>query len=279
MAAKDHLKILRDLGSEFPIRIVEPASSRLMRDFELGDWTMTEEERISEAREQADMTMGLFASHVLSTLAVQLGPHRIREMKPAERMVLISGMFVADVLYAYIYTRHQFYGKALKVHFTCPACKKSCSNEVDLSELDVRCVDTDSIADLREEVMLNRPIQLEQPAARLLGVIYEPTRWAGVESLPIASASNRAKFLRAMFKSSCSGLIWEQANPEQTMPELLTDNMIDKFSKQDLELMAVAMDRINRGPILRAAVGCTNITCQVETEVNIDWSYDNFFTT
>lgn len=279
MVPNDHVKILRDLGSQFPIGIPDPASSRLVRGFELGDWTMAEEEKISEAREQADMTMGLFVSHVLANLSLQLGSHKIRELKPPERMVLISGMFVADVLYAYIYTRHQFYGKELKVHFTCPLCKKSMSNEVDLSDLDVRCVDAENISELREEVMLNRPIQLEQPAAKLLGVIYEPTRWAGVESLPVASASNRAKFLRAMFKSSCSGLIWEKANPEQTLPELLTDNVIDKFSKNDIELMAVAMDRINRGPILRAAVSCTNSTCRVETEVNIDWSYDSFFTT
>ena len=279
MSTKDQVKILGDLQNQFPIGVVDPVSNRLVRNFEVGDWTMAEEEKISEAREQADTPMGQFVSHVLAVLVNQLGPHNFKEMKFPEKLMMVSSLYVADVLYAYVFIRHQFYGKQLKVQFTCPVCKKPSANEVDLTDLDVRCAGAETATELREEVLLSRPIQMEQPAAKLLGVIYEPSRWVAVESLPQASATNRAKFLRSMFKSSCAGLIWEKANPEQTMPELLTDSMVDKFSKMDLEMMAVAMDKINRGPVLRAAVECMNAACRAESEVNIDWSYDSFFTT
>ena len=277
MAARqlqEFTKTLQELGNQLPIGVLSP-DGKLSKELELGDWTMREEEKISEAREGRGVVQGRFTSQVLAALITKIGHHDFPGMRKWEdRLNAISGMFVADVLYTYIFIRQKFYGEKLKLQFICPNCRKQQFNIVDLSEIDVLAVLADSIADLREEVIFSRPVQME--SGELRGVIVEPTRWSGIESLSPGSVSNRAKLLRSMFKVSCGGLIW--ADPEKKIPSMITDGMIDKLSKLDLESLSGVLDRVNRGPVLRAEVSCYEVGCQVATEVPIDWSYDGFFT-
>lgn len=137
------------------------------------------------------------------------------ETKPRpERLLAVGQMFLADVLYLFLYLRREAIGREVRTDVACGACRRSFPFEADLDTLEVETAGTEDPADLVQEVTLADGIPVRGEVRKVLRV--RPIRWCVMEGLGKGGVNEGAMKL-AMFRDAIVGA--EGMDTERTYRE------------------------------------------------------------
>lgn len=251
-------------GPQLPVGIADSAGS-LVKDIAVRPWRMKEEREIGDLRDKnRDGNMFQYVSMVLATLATKLGPYDFDKMKPEERRVVIAGMTMPDVFYAYVWLRLQALGPDFDLRIVCPSCRKKSEITADLNTIEVRAVA--KIDDASWPYTVAIPFTIRGKQANTL--MFGPPRWTALENAPKDERLNTGAVKALVIRSSIVGV-----NTDGQVQ--LADSELDEMSKRDLEKITKLTDDKSIGPIMQLDCKCPNCTAPVKTP--IDWNYDSFF--
>jgi hypothetical protein len=259
---------LGERGSVLPIGI-ETASNEFLRDFEFRRWRMKEEKLLGQYKEDnPGQTIGEFISHLLGVMLTKLGPHQWNDsVTTAEKQLVISQLYLGDVLYLYSCLRKSALGKDLDAVLQCPNCTLRNERVMDVDDLDVLV--------LADPEKLIKTVVLED-GLRIFGEVRKtihvrPPRWQVMSNPEIVQKENEALRTVALFKDCVCGA---EGIPEG-QPVALLDEDIDEMSKSDIVTLEEAIED-TPGPRMAIEFDCTR--CKVKTLQMIDYRYESFFT-
>lgn len=246
-------------GPILPIGIQTPEGFN--RTIEVRPWRLKEERELGELRDKnKKATAFQFASMVLGTLCTKLGPNDFTEssLKMPKKQAAVGQMFLGDVLYAYLWLRHETLGSTLEMQLSCPACGKSYAFNADLDTLPVSQVE--SLEDAMWDYELKDPFPVRSDVANKL--TFGPIRWSTFEGVAGAGAMKTATIVGSLYK------INDKATP-------ISKQELDEMSKRDLEAIIRMIDDHHIGPDMSLDMVCPH--CSHEYKTVIDWSTDSFF--
>lgn len=252
---------LIQLGNQLPIGIVAP-DGNLNKALAVRPWKTKDEREIGKqkARSTADKV-----PNILARLATQIGPHEWTEDSPkfAEKVVMLSQMFMGDVFYIYVLIRREAMGPVLKLkNLICHACETTFDYQADLNTLEV--VTTDRIEDLDWEYELIHPIEIR---GKMVGKFQMGAlRWGMLDQV---NGENESSGKIAAVRGSIVRLNDDDDAVMLTEPEL------DELSKRDLETLSGLIDEHHAGPDMSVEGVCPK--CRTEFMRPIDWRAESFF--
>ena len=85
---------------------------------------MKEEREIGKIRGTRDLPMGVFVSEVLAVMLARLAGEDWSTKPHAEKRLAVGQLFLADVLYLFLYLRREAIGTEVQVGVACNACKR-----------------------------------------------------------------------------------------------------------------------------------------------------------
>lgn len=239
-----------------------------VRDIALRPWRMKEEKELGELREKnRDQNMASYVSMVIGSMYTKMGPHVFETMKPEEKRVHISQMFMADVFYAYVWLRISALGSDMELKIACPFCGKKSQLTADLGTIEVKSVP--ELAKAAWEYSLKTPFTIRGKQVKSL--LLAPPRWDSIESIPAGQTLNAGTAKAAVIRSSIIGL----NGAEEAAP--LADHELDEMSKLDIEKLTAGMEAHAVGPMMSLDTECQNVRCKSAVKMPIDWNYDSFF--
>lgn len=259
---------LGKLGPRMPIGI--EVNGEYHKDFEWRPWRMKEERQLAEYRENnPGQTIGAMLAHMIGVMAVKLGPHRWGEsITEAEKQLTITQMYLADVLYLYVYLRKAAMGSAVPAMLQCPNCQLKNKRDLDLDGLDVRVLDDpDSLV---QAVELSEGIKIFGELRKRVQI--RPPRWQIMMNPELMRKNNDALRTIELFKECVCGA--EGIAPNQ--PIVLDENDIDELTKLDISKLENAIENVP-GPQMIVQFDCSR--CQMEVTQMVDYRYESFFTT
>ena len=260
---------LAELGSQLPVGI-RTAPGSLDKTLVVRPWKTKDEREIARLK-KPDTSIAKYVALIIGTMCERIGPHDLAQMKPAERELIISQMYLGDVFYAYCYLRRMVMGSKLKVEFDCAHCKERIPYVANLDTLEVNTVEREE--QLGWSVDLQDPIKIRSKEIRRFRL--SAIRWSTLENTAMVNAGSDAVAKIAAVRGSIVGL---NDDPE---PVMISDLEMDELSKFDLENLAHEVNINNVGPVMAIEDECTPEFCPRgggrKFTVAIDWSYDSFF--
>jgi hypothetical protein len=264
---KESYKIitLADWGPQLPVGY--EVGGKLVKDFAPGPWKTRQEKLLGEAKkEQKGKSLGAFVTKMLGILMTQIGPHQnFNQLDEAEKDLIISQSYMADILYMYIWLRHRFLGDKISMDAVCPNCDNEFVWNGDLSTLDISVVQDSN--QLKREVVLKDGMLLHGDLRKSL--IVRPPFWGAMEHPKLLETSNEVEQDIILIKDSIIGA--EGLNGDQ--PLAVTDEAIDDLEKWDYETLVAEINEAP-GPNMLAKISCR---CSYRWMQMIRWRYDSFF--
>ena len=253
---------LQELGSQLPIGF---ENGQLHREFTLKPYRMKEERLIGQIYEKKqNVSMGKFVTSVLSIMIKSLGSLNFEQMNAGERKLILSRMYVGDVIYLYVWLRLEALGNELKINLNCNHCREAFDFVADLNTIEIKTVNTPN--ELDTKIKLKKGLEINDQIYKDLHL--KPSTWNVMENLGNGAISNPGKMKAQMFKSCIKDV-------EGIDDFVITDHVIDEMYKIDIELLVRKIDDIHPGPVMIIEDDCPK--CGQVFTAPIDWSHDNFF--
>jgi hypothetical protein len=261
------LTTLGKMGRQLPIGLLSPDGRVLSKSFTMKPFTFEEELAVGEMREQARLSTGEFIVKLLALMTEEVGGTRIADLKDdAARELFFHGMFMADVLYMYVWLRIEAMSNVMSMLITCPgsrcAGKPPFEFHGDLNGIDVREAKTP--AELEHTCKLRVGIRMNERVATELRVM--PPKWSALYGRDL---NNKALVNLAMFTGSVIGIAGEEG--QVAIPE----TCFRKMTKMDAETLSTFISKATPGP--QMILGLTCPRCKMEWVKPLDWGYDSFF--
>lgn len=255
---------LAEHGSVLPIGILD-VSGTLHRGIECREWRLKEERELGAALERVESArMGQYISTVIGTLCTQLGPFKLDTMKPAERSVIISQMWMPDVFFVYLWLRVQTMGKILTLKLTCPNCGHRFDYSADLSS--VMITSAEKIEDSRWDYQPQRAFEMR--GKKVEKMTFGPARWAAIDALGDKVGKN--------FGVMKAGLILGSIHEVNGASGVAyADHELDEMYKIDVETLTNLIDKMSLGPDMSVEDVCEK--CGKQYRSTLDWGNDAFF--
>ena len=258
---------LKDLGPQLPLGIMDTAKT-YHKELAARVWKLGTERELGDLRDKnRDANFAQYVSMILGTMCTKLGPHAFDGKALADKQVLVSQMFMCDVLYAYIWLRVESLGPNLNVEVKCPSCNGSFPFAADLNTLEVTCADTLEAA--LWDYALKHPIKIRGRDAKALRL--GPTRWNAMES------TNASQFNTGQMKADIVRYSIHEVSHdgEKFEPMPVSEHELDELSKLDFETLAHLVDKNAIGPDMSINDKCR--LCSRPFTTSIDWGYESFF--
>jgi hypothetical protein len=254
--------LLPDQGPVLPLGI----DGAHERDFSFKRWNLAKEKELGERRRnQPNANLGDWASVLLSEMLVRLGPHDFPKLNEAERRLILSQMYMQDVLYLYFWLRYTAMGPALSIKMECPFHEYKFDWPGDLRTMIVRVPDTLDAA--RWEFKLESPFPLRGSESKKWSL--GPVRWSAIEQSNIGRRVNQGKIKAIMIHASILRVDGREI--------AIAEHELDEMTKLDLERHIGQIDSHAVGPDLSLDVRCPDPKCDRRWTTSLDWSYDSFF--
>ena len=265
--AKTRVVMLQNLGPQLPLGIVDSAKT-YHKEIAARVWKLGTERELGDLRDKnRDSNFAQYVSMILGTMCTKLGPHAFDGKPLADKSVLVSQMYMADVLYAYIWLRVESLGPNLNVEVKCPTCNGTFPFAADLNTLEVTCAD--SVEAAQWDYTLKHPIKVRGRECKALR--FGPTRWNAMESTS-ASQFNSGQMKADIVRYS----IHEVGHDGETFEAMpISEHELDELSKFDFETLAYLIDKNAIGPDMSIKDKCR--LCSRPFVTSIDWGYESFF--
>lgn len=263
--AKIQTKTLAEQGPQLPIGITDSGGNPV-RAIGVREWKMKQEKELGELRDkEKDASMAQYVSMILSSMCTQLGPHDLEKMKPQERRVVISQMFMADVFYAYTYLRTMAVGSNFHLKIPrCPSCKKPMDMTADLGTVEVKVAGSEKDTQWTYKLQKSFTVRGKEVKELTMGA----ARWSSIESASANGQSLNAGLAKAtVIRASLVAVDGQQV--------VLAEHEMDDLSKLDMEALTAQIEERAVGPQMIVEENCDK--CSYEMKIPIDWSYDSFF--
>jgi hypothetical protein len=255
---------LSERGSTLPIGILD-SSGNVHRGIECREWRLKEEKELGQALEKVEVTrMGQYISTVIGTLCTQLGPFKLDTMKPAERSVIISNLWMPDVFFAYLWLRVQTMGNILNLKLGCPHCGTRFDYSADLNSVNIN-----SVEKFEDALWGYHPIKsLELRGKKVSEMTMGPARWAAIDALGDKVGKN--------FGIMKAGLILGSIySVDGVGGQAYADHELDGMYKIDVETLTNQIDRSSLGPDMSVEDVCGK--CGKNYRSTLDWGNESFF--
>jgi hypothetical protein len=226
-ASTKRVVTLRELGPQLPLGVLDSANL-YHKGVENRAWKLSTERELGELRDRnRDSNFAQYVSMILGTMCTKLGPHDFDGKKIEDKQILVSQMFMADVLYAYIWLRVDALGPNLNMNIKCPACEQEFPFTADLNTLEVTCAD--KVEDTQWPFKLKHPIDIRGKKAVALKL--GPTRWNAMESSK-ANQFNMGQMKADIVRYSIHG-VSHDGEAFEAIP--VGEHELDELSKFDFE--------------------------------------------
>lgn len=257
---------MEDMGPRLPVGIL--SGSTLHKDIVVKRWT-TKEERELGGLIPSKANLAEHVSIVVGNMCSKLGPYDLDSMKPEQKSVAISTMYMADVFYAYAWLRRRAMGNKLRVEITCPRCEEKFPYVGLLDTIDVMAVE--EIDSILWTYKLEEPIEIRRKTATHFQMAYP--KWTTIEQ---AKGSTNEAYVKALtILGTIVGL-----NDDQE-PVALTMQEIDEMSKLDFEQIQEGVNTHFLGPKMAIEGKCMRPACARNGGTSfvfpINWRYQDFF--
>ena len=261
---------LGDYGDKLPIGILH--DGRLYKDIILKKWR-TKDERELGKKFPTDAGMAEHVSIVVANMCSKLGPHDMDSLSDAEKSVIVSTMYMADVFYAYTLLRLRTMGKNLRLTITCPTpgCGVEFPYVGNIETIEVTYVD--DLDDILWTYDLQEPVEIRKQKVEKFRLAYP--KWSVMEQG--RGNTNEAEVKTLTILGSIVGLNDGQEPVSLTMLEM------DEISKIDFEGLVEGINDHFLGPKMGIEGECTPEICTKLKRGGhkfifpIDWRYKNFF--
>lgn len=260
-----------EYGDKLPIGILD-RDGRLHKDIVCKPWK-TRDERVLGQKIAPDAGMIEHVPLVVANMCSRIGPHDMDAIPDAEKSVIMSTMYMADVFYAYTLLRTKTMGHRLQLTVQCPrnSCGVTFPYVGDLRTTEVMAVeDIDSIL---RRVDLKDPITIRKKT--VTHFMLSAPKWSVMDQGK--GSMNEADIKAYVLQGTIVGL-----NNEEE-PVSLTLNEIDELSKPDFEDLQENINQNFFGPKMGLEGKCTPDVCTrfkqggIDFKLPIDWTYRNFF--
>lgn len=260
---------LGELGPNLPCGITSSGSR--LRGFHLRPFRLKEEKElgaIRDGKQGRGMTYGEFVSEVLAKMVQTVGPHNFDSIGHPERRLILAKMLAADVLYLYLYLRHEAIGadQPVSMEVTCPRCRGEFTFHADLKTLEVRCPEGEDLSmtrsyPLRDGIVIR--------GTKTFGLTLAPLVWGTLERREFAT-SNQGKREALTVANSIVG-----ADGISMNPLVLTEQELDELTKYDLAGIIDDIEENAPGPVMAVTPECSS--CRSDFTAALDWQYQSFF--
>jgi len=252
-----------ELLNSLPIEI----KGKKNQTFTFKDWGMREEKLVAKLRD-SKTNMGKFISGVLRLMLKELCGEDFTSKTEGEQKLALNQMALANVMYMYLFLRHDQLGEEINLTFGCPSCDHKIKNyTANLNDLDVYC----KFGDWEETInyKLKKPVNLTKGDILVETVKLGICNWDVMEKADTTGKDfNEAVMKERTFRDAIKGV--EGHDGYIDMGEF-----IEKLKKIDIEFLNRKISEHNAGPEVQAEVSCDK--CGFEFIRHLDWSYDSFF--
>lgn len=262
------IKTLKEQGPFLPVGY--PGSGTRIRPFHLRPFRLKEERELASYRDKGKgMSIGKFVAGVMTRMVATVGPHSFDSMKEPERLLAISDLSMADVLYMYMWLRYEALGEEspIVMKLGCPKCKADIDFNADLGTLEVRVV-PDHVTTLRRELKLRDGFKIKGHHVDV--VELEPIKW-GTFLKPEFNTANSGDREMETIRSSIVG-----AKGVKMSPLVIHDYEMDELTKYDVNLLTNDIEEHTPGPQMVVEPECS--ACGGESRQMINWQdFSGFF--
>ena len=264
-----HETTLGENGLNMPIGVQSPDGS-LSKGFSIRPWRMKEEKELAQVKkDDPGQNLATYVSAVVAYMCSRVGHIDFDAVKPAERRVYVSQMYMCDIWYVYASIRRDALGDALKLTLKCPRCRKDFPWAGSLATLAAKTAD--SLDACMWTYELQRPLAIRGKAVSSLRM--GPQRWSVAES--VFNNPNEGQAKEAAIRASIYALN-DSPKSAQLMPSDLDD-----MAKLDIECIASAIDDHFIGPNMSIEIDkstpCVHCGFDQPRRIPIDWTFDHFF--
>ena len=258
------VQTLVERGAELPIGFPLVADGATNGKLVARPWTGKYERELGK-RTKNRTNMAHRVSTVLATLFKQFGPHTWDDdVDVDDRRKVLSGMYSADIFYAYCYLRREALGEELKLKIRCGACRKEFEWDADLDTLEIHSPKKPE--DLIWTYKLRDPVNLRGIHVKQFRI--GPQRWNALEN-NIYDDQEMGIIKVIGVSSSICGF------NDDEKPIAFQPNEMDEVSKYDLEYIVSELNERFWGPKMAIELDC--IECKRELVQLIPWDYNDFF--
>lgn len=245
---------------------VKDAGGKLHKNVSFKKWNMRMEKEIGKKIDAYgdELTESLRVNIILSNIIDTVGPYDFSEMKDVEKSLVISRIYMGDVLTIWFALRLHAMGNILKMSLKCPHCKNDFSFSADLGTVEIQT--TDDIEKLFIDYKLEDSMEIRKK--EVSEIQFGPHLWSAMENFN-GNNINLGDVKDAVIKQS----IVKMNGFDQMI--VLTDDEMDGMSKKDFEKILEFINEIKLGPIMTVEASCTK--CEKKFTTAIDWKTDNFF--
>jgi hypothetical protein len=266
---------LGEAGQVLPIGVLGP-DGRRTRDFELRNFTFSEEQEIADIQDKNKaLTVSGLTSEILALLVTRVGHVDFRPMSTDARKAFLAGMFMPDVLQIYVCLRRVTMGPMLTVKIKCLNCERQFDAEFNLDEMPVRLLGPTTPLQIQWHVELQEGLRKKTRAGERLvkGLWVRPMYWGGMVAISggISAGARKAETLR-------QGLV--DGEPTLSVggePVPFADADLKTVGKFDYEKLVASLEDDTPGPQLVLETICPSPTCRFNLIQPINWFYDSFF--
>jgi len=264
--SKKKFPTIREVGKTLPIGMIDAQGNR-HRDFELVRWDAELEEHLGEIMErESEMNLFAYTSEVIGASLSRLGSIDVRKLKRSERRLLVRRMYLADVLFIYLWIRIEGLGNQFRIsEFTCSSCGKKIQNfTADLNSIEVKV-----LADIpKRKVILDGGVNFANGVRKVAHV--GPVFWSFLEDL--SSMGNAWKVKMASINNALISLDGVEG------PAHLTPAHFRSMSPRDVNKLVAEIDECGGGPVMELSdVHGGDGGCGRRFTYAIPWTYDRFF--
>ncbi len=255
--------LLKDQGPKLPLGIRDN-SDVFHRELVTRPWRMKEERTLGELRDKnRGANMAEYVSMVLASMYQQIGAMDFNKMKFDERRIMVSRMYLGDVMYAYVWLRREALGSTMETEIVCQRCRHRWPFPVDLDTAEVTVAPT--LESCFHEYVLQNPFDLR--GQKVESITLGPTPWGATEQMGVVGI-NQGLMKAGIIRGSIHAI----AGMNNVV---LADHELDEMTKRDIEAIAALIDERNPGPDMSIEGLCEK--CKGEFKISIDWNYDSFF--
>lgn len=261
---------MKEQGPRLPVGILD--GTALHKDIITKRWTTKEERELGELI-APDASMAEHVSIVVANMCSKLGPHDLDAMKPEQKAVAISTMYMADVFYAYAWLRKKTMGNKLRLEISCP--RAGCGVSFPYTGLldTIEVVTVEDIDDILWTYKLEDPVKLRKKDVTHFQMAYP--KWTVMEQAK--GSTNEAEVKAMTIQGSIVGL------NDDNEPVALVMSEIDELSKIDFEQIQEGINDHFLGPKMGIEGACEKSVCTTykrggfKFTFPINWGYKDFF--